>query len=256
MVGVPQQLLRSRRSDMSADPDPSQPDEQPSPLRDDLLSVNDVARLWGTGLTAVARSVDVGEVLSLDRGLLIAEGRYDVPVIRRSWAEAPRRDSPGASRILHPPSEAAFHPAVETAFDFHKALDLDDAGGVSATSTAASCEGRTPDELLGQWQRVGSHLLQPDAGVGTTVYSLAPLDAVAARIIADAPALPRAVTKPTPATMIDALPLVLEEDSWRVDLPLFERREEWIHLLTSPPPDSEGGSESTGSSSPAGPKRS
>lgn len=219
---------------------------------DELLSVNDVARLWGTGLTAVVQSVESGQMLSLDRGLLIGEGRYDVPLIRRSWAESLQQDSPGAPRILDPPAGESFHPALETAFDFHKAFDLADAEGVFAASSAESRADRSRDDLLAVWQEAGSHLVEGNAGVGTTIYSLAPLDAAAARVMADAPALPRAVTKPTPATLIDVLPLVEEDGGWRVDLPLFERRHEWSYLVTSPPPDPGTAPELSESSSSAG----
>lgn len=217
---------------------------------DELLSVNDVARLWGTGLTAVVQSVESGQLLTLDRGLLVAEGRYDVPLIRRSWAEALQQEGPGASRTLDPPAGQAFHPAFHTAFDFHKALQIGDAQGLFTASSGWSCAGRSPEDLLAAWQAVGSQLTPPNAGIGTTIYSLTPLDAVAARVIADAPALPRAITKPTPATLIDVLALVSESDSWRIDLPLFERRHEWSHLLTSPLPDSGGFPESSASPSP------
>lgn len=225
--------------------------EELPPYDDELLSVNDVARLWGTGLTAVAQSIESGQLLSLDRGLLVAEGRYDVPLIRRSWAESLQQDSPGASRTLAPPPEESFHLAVEPAFDFHKALDLGDADSVFAASSAESRAGRSPEDLLAAWRAAGSHLIQPNAGVGTTIYTLTPVEAVAARIMADAPALPRAVTKPTPATMIDVLPLVLEGDRWRVDLPLFERRSEWSHLISSPLPASDGAPTPSEPSSPA-----
>jgi hypothetical protein len=67
--------------------------------------------------------------------------------------------------------------------------------------------------------------------------------------MADAPALPRAVTKPTPATMIDVLPLVSEDDGWRVDFPLFERRDGWFHLLRSPLAGADGSAEATDSAS-------
>lgn len=236
---------------MTPESAPSARKEEPPASDDELLSVNDVARLWGTGLTAVAQSIESGQLLSLDRGLLIAEGRYDVPLIRRSWAAALQQDSPGASRTLAPPPGESFHPAVETAFDFHKALDLGDADGVFAASSAGSRAGRSPEDLLAAWRAAGSHLVQPNAGVGTTIYTLTPVEAVVARIMADAPALPRAATKPTPATMIDVLPLVLEGDRWQVDLSLFERRSEWSHLITSPLPDSEAGPESPESSSAA-----
>jgi hypothetical protein len=60
------------------------------------------------------------------------------------------------------------------------------------------------------------------------------------------------VAKATPATLVDVVPLVWEADGWRVDLPLFERRHEWSHLLTSPLPDSADSVQSEDSSSPEG----
>lgn len=201
---------------------------------DELLSINEVARLWGTGLNIVVQLVEAEQLPSIDRGLLAMEGEYDIPLIRRSWAEALQRESPGASRTLPPPAGQVFHPAVEGAFDFHKALDLGDADGVFAASSRDSRENRTPDELLRAWQEQGSHLVQPGSGVGTTIYSLSPIEAVAARVMADAPTMPRAVTKVAPASMIDVLPLLFEDDVWRVDLNLFVKRSEWIQLLFSP----------------------
>lgn len=205
--------------------------------RDDLLSVNDVARMWGTGLTVVVELVATSQLLSIDRGLLVSEGRYDVPLIRRSWAEGLQQGSEGAERTLPPPRGATVHPAVEVAVDFRAALEKQDAEAVLSLSSAASRAGRTPRDLLKAWQAAGGHLTQPRAGIGSTIYSLAPLDAVAARVVADAPALPRAVKKPTPVSLIDAVPFVLNNGEWRVDLPLFQRRDEWIHLLTSPLPE-------------------
>ncbi len=217
---------------------------------DELLSINEVARLWGTGLAAVLNSIQTGQLMSLDRGLLAAEARYDVPMIRRSWAEAPRQDSPGASRLLEAPAGEPSHPAAQVAFDFHKALDLGDAAKLYDTSSAESRGVGSREELLEAWRTVGGHLTQPNAGVGTAVYTLAPLGAVAARVFADAPTLPRAVTRSTPASLIDPLPLVLEGAGWKVDLPLFERRQEWSHLLTSSLVDSSASPESSVSRTP------
>ena len=169
--------------------------------------MNDIARLWGTGLNAVVDSIESGLLPSIDRGLLIAERRYDVPLIRRSWLETIQRDSPGASRTLAPPLGEVVHPALEPALDFHKALDLGDAETVYAVSSPDSRAGRSPDQLLAAWLAAGPHLLDDNSGVGTTIYTLAPLDAVAARIFADAPTMPRAIARATPATMIDVLPL-------------------------------------------------
>ncbi len=144
-----------------------------------------------------------------------------------------------------------FHPAVRVALEFHGALSEDDADRLFAASSPQSRSGRSPRELLAAWKAVGSHLLREDAGVGTSIYSLAPIEAVAARIFADAPALPRALPRATPATLIDVLPLVRDGSVWRVDLALFERRQELrlVERLTSPPP-SPGVSEGPPSSSP------
>jgi hypothetical protein len=216
---------------------------------DELLTVNAVARLWGTGLTAVLQTIQSGQLLSLDRGLLVAEGRFDVPLIRRSWLETLQGPTPGASRILRPESGEQVHSAFQVAYDFHSALDLEDSPGVFDCCSRTSRKNRSPEQLLAAWQAAGGHLHEMNAGIGTTVYSLAPLDAVAVRVIAETPALPRAVTGPAPITLLDVLPLVEEDGEWRVDLPLFERRAEWYQLLTSPAPDSDDESGPSDSSS-------
>jgi hypothetical protein len=226
-------------------------EDQQQSAPDELLGVADVARLWGTGLAAVLRSIELGQLPTLDRGLLIAEGALDVPIIRRSWVERLQQDTPGASRVVDPPAGSDFHPAAKVAYDFHGALDSGDQEGLFEVCSSRSRSGRSPAELLDRWREVGSHLTQPGSGIGTTIYSLAPLAAVAARVFADTPAMPRAMRKPTPATLIDPIPLVLEGQVWRVDLQLFEQRAEWIHLLTLPLPGSEdapGSSSSSGSS--------
>jgi len=79
---------------------------------DELLSVNDVARLWGTGLEAVLSTISSGELPTLDRGLLIDEGRHDVPLIRRSWVYAVQQALPGFRRILRPEPGEPYHAAV------------------------------------------------------------------------------------------------------------------------------------------------
>lgn len=204
---------------------------------DPLLSVDAVARLWGTGLTAVLQSIESGQLRTLDRGLLVGEGRFDVPLIRSSWVESVQRESPGFSRIVRPEAGVSIHPAFDAALAFHSALDLGDAQGVFEWSSEASRQGRSPEQLLAAWAAVADHLHEGNAGIGTAIYSLAPLEAVAARVMEHTPAMPRAITAPTPATMLAALPLVEEESGWRVDLPLFERRDEWIQLLASPLPE-------------------
>ena len=52
---------------------------------DPLLSVSQVARMWGTGLDIVVELVESMTLPSLDRGELISQGQLEVPLIRRSW---------------------------------------------------------------------------------------------------------------------------------------------------------------------------
>ena len=205
---------------------------------DELLSINQVARLWGSGLQSVLERLATDDLRSLDRGLLVAEERHDVAMIRRSWAEALQHDSPAANRRLDSGGSEP-HPAAPVAYEFHKNLDLQDAEGVWRVSSVASQASRDPQQLLQVWLSVGAHLVAPGAGVGTAIYSLEPVKAVAARVFAETPALPRPFEKPTPAALIDAFPLVEEGTEWKVDLDLFEHRAEWIHLLSSPLPASE-----------------
>ena len=79
---------------------------------DPLLSVDDVARLYGTGVQAVVDAVASGAVASLDRGFLVHHGRHDVPLIRRSWAEAAQQEGPGASRRIDAADGVTAHPAL------------------------------------------------------------------------------------------------------------------------------------------------
>ena len=210
----------------------------------ELLSVNDVARVWGTGLSIVVDLIDRGDLPSLDRGLVVAEGKYDVPLIRRSWAAALREAPLGPTRRLSAPDGEVFHPAFEVAFEFHKALDLQDADRVFLLSSSDSQAGGTRDDVLDAWY--SPHLFEQNAGVGSVMHDLGPFPAVAACVYAEAPALPRALTDWTPAALVDALPLVYEPDGWRLDLPLYKRKDEWFHLLSAPPVEADDGSSTSG----------
>jgi hypothetical protein len=204
---------------------------------DPLLSVVQVARIYGTGIRAVVSLVERRKLPSLDEGRLVARGRLDVPLIRRSWATALQRDSPGASRRVDTVGE--MHPAVDAALDFHDALHALDAERTWLLSSRATRGEAGPEDVLEAWRRELGSVLEEPSGIGTAVYSLAPLPAVAARVFADPPAVPRAVSRPTPAFMLTALPLVEEEDGWKVDLALYRDRESWVQSLEEPLP-SEG----------------
>jgi hypothetical protein len=206
---------------------------------DPLLSVSQIARLWGTGLDVVISLIDSRTLPSLDRGELIREGHLDVPLIRASWAEFMRVDSDGAGRILKPPEGASVHPALSVALGVHSALDAHDATALWALSSQRSRDGHEPESLLARWTEINGGGYPVDSGVGSTIYSLAPLPAVGARVFANAPRLPRAISKATPATLVAVLPLVWEAGEWKVDLPLYAGDDGGVFLpalLTSPAP--------------------
>lgn len=204
---------------------------------DPLLSVSQIARIWGTGLDVVIDLVNSETLPSLDRGELIHQGRLDVPLIRRSWAEFLRSDSEGAGRIVEPPDGELVHPAVSVALGVHSALDEGDAEALYELSSEASREGRDPGALLARWMEINQGGYPADSGVGSTIYSLAPLPAVAARVFANAPKMPRAITRATPARLLAVLPFVDEDGEWKVDLPMYEGPVFLPELLTTPMPD-------------------
>jgi hypothetical protein len=207
---------------------------------DPLLSVSQIARLWGTGLDVVVGLVESKTLPSLDRGELISRGHLDIPLIRESWAEFMRRGGEATGRILRPPDGESEHPALRVALAVHSALGAFDADGLWALSSKRSREGRDAAALLARWTELNRGGYPEDSGVGSTIYSLAPLPAVAARVFAQAPRTPRAMLKATPALLIAVLPLIWEESEWRVDLPLYAGDVGDVFLpdlLTRPLPD-------------------
>jgi hypothetical protein len=203
---------------------------------DPLLSASQVARTWGTGLDIVVSLVEGEALPSLDRGDLIRKGHLDIPLIRRSWAEFLRDDYEATGRVLPPPRGATVHPAFNTAFAVHAALAEGDAETLYDLSSLASRNERDAQTLLARWNELNDGGYPDNSGVGSNIYSLHPLPAVAARVLADAPPVPRAVVKPTPATLLAVLPLVSEDGDWKVDLPLYEGPV-WLPELLSTPLD-------------------
>lgn len=191
--------------------------------------------MWGTGLNIVVELVKSETLPALDRGELITEGRFDVPLIRRSWAEFLHLDG-SAHRVIKPPEGEEVHPALNTALEVHAALDEGDAETLYQFSSDASREKQDAASLYARWMECTNEGFPPTSGVGSTIYSLAPLDAVAARVFADAPKVPRAVTRPAPALLIAVLPMVEEEGKWKIDLPMFEGPAFLPDVLVSPLP--------------------
>jgi hypothetical protein len=206
---------------------------------DPLLSVSDVARLWGTGIGTVIELIEGRGLAALDDGELIRAGHIDVPVIRLSWAQSLKLDSHASERLLAPEGGQIAHPAFFAAADFHSALDQKDADAVYASSSRKTRCSRTPPEVLASWLEVTSGGFPTTSGIGSSIYSLAPLSAVAAQVCADAPKVPRALGAHAPLTLLAILPLVSEDDAWRVDLPLFEGPAYLPEVLSSPLPDDE-----------------
>jgi hypothetical protein len=207
---------------------------------DPLLSVSDVARLWGTGIGAVVELIESRGLAALDDGELIAAGRFDVPVIRLSWAQSLKLDSHASERLLEPEGGQIAHPAFFAAAEFHSALDQEDADAVYEFSSHETRRSRTPDEVLASWLEITSGGFPTNSGIGSSIYSLAPLPAVAAQVCADAPKVPRTLGTHAPISLLAILPLVNEEDVWRVDLPLFEGPAYLPEVLSSPLPVDEG----------------
>jgi hypothetical protein len=205
---------------------------------DPLLSVSQVARMWGTGLDIVVELVASRTLPSLDRGELVAKGRFDVPLIRESWAKFMSLDGADSShRVVDPPPGNKMHPACHVAVDVLSALDEGDAGALYRLSSKASKKGRDPKALYERWIELVDGGFPSDSGVGSTIYTLAPLPALAARVFSDAPKVPRAVDVATPARLIAVFPLVEEKGEWKVDLPLFEGPAFLPDVLVSPIPD-------------------
>jgi hypothetical protein len=191
--------------------------------------------MYGTGIDTVIELVSEEKLPTLDDDL-IASGRLEVPLIRQSWARSLQKASDGAARIIPPPEGSKVHPAITVALDFYSALEEGDEELLSSLSSSASSAGDSPAQLLTRWREACGGEFPETAGIGSVLYSLAPLPAVAARVFADAPSLPRAVDRPTPARLLAVLPLVEEDGFWKVDLVLFEDQETLASLLVQPPP--------------------
>ena len=206
---------------------------------DPLLSASQVARMWGTGLSIVVGLVQSKTLPSLDGGELIAQGQLEVPLIRRSWAEFLSLGEGSAHRTIEPPEGESVHPALNTALDVHAALDEGDAETLYRLSSQASRQGQDAASLYTRWMELTEGGFPTTSGVASTIYTLAPLPAVAARVFADAPKVPRAVEGPAPALLLAVLPLVEEGGDWKVDLPMFEGPAFLPDVLVSPLPESE-----------------
>jgi hypothetical protein len=160
-------------------------------------------------------------------------------VIRLSWAQSLKLDSYASERLLPPEGGQIAHPAFFAAAEFHSALDQKDADAVYGCSSRETRGSRTPAEVLASWLEITSGGFPTTSGIGSSIYSLAPLPAVAAQVCADAPKVPRTLSAHAPLNLLAILPLVSEDDTWRVDLSLFEGPAYLPEVLSSPLPADE-----------------
>lgn len=205
---------------------------------DQLISVEELALRWRTPVTAVADLVAGGAIPSLDSGELARRGRLNVPVLRQSWAEATRVDSPGAVRRLDLDLGDRLHPAASAAVDLHKALADRDAGAVWQLSSQESrAEAGDPDRLVALWLATLGDVFSARSGIATGVYALTPHRGVGVRLVQGVGPLPVVYDRPTPQAALGIFVFVLEQGRWRADVLLTGADVDFFELVQSAPPE-------------------
>jgi hypothetical protein len=207
-----------------------------APVDDDaLVSVEELALRWKTRTHVVARLVADQVIPSLDGGLLARGGRSDVPVLRPSWGEAMREDSPGAARRID--TAPGLHPAASAANDLHYALSKRDADAVWALSSSASRSAAgDPGRLVGLWLDALGEVFSARTGIATGVYALVPHRGVGVRLVGGVGPLPVVYDRPTPLDGRGMFVFVPEDVGWRADLPLTAADVDYPELVRSAPP--------------------
>ena len=204
---------------------------------DALISVDELALRWRTSVAAVVVLVENGTIPSLDGGRLAGAGTTDVPLLRPSWAELVRVDSPGAVRRMDLETTDRLHPAASTAIDLHHAVSKGDEAVVwqlsSLESTSALKDG---GELLHQWQSIMGDVFASDVGLATGVYALVPERGVGVRLIAGIGPHPEVYSRPTPQAAIGIFVLIEQEGRWVADTALTDADIDYLSLVRSAPP--------------------
>jgi hypothetical protein len=195
-----------------------------------LLSIREVARQLDLGVEAAAEVIARGSIPSIDGGQLAEQGRYDVPVVRRSRLEQLREqwDSElGQSTRIDSDVEEGLHPAAVSAISFLYAVSEGLKDGVFALSSARTREtADSAKELTRIWkQRIGREALRK-GGIASGVYPYPEENAVIIRVVKDPGPISFRVERMTMMPLYTLLPLVEEEGVWRADLPLFEQQED------------------------------
>lgn len=205
---------------------------------DELISVEELALRWRTPVSAVADLVAGGTIPSLDGGRLASRARLDIPVLRPSWAEATRVDSPGAVRRLDLDLEDRLHPAASAGLDLHKALSDREAVAVWELSSQESRqEAGDPEQLVELWLATLGDVFSARIGIATGVYSLVPYRGVGVRLVAGVGPLPVMYDRPTPQAAVGMFVLVLERRQWYADVGLTGADVDYPELVRSAPPE-------------------
>ncbi len=205
---------------------------------DELISVEELALRWRTPVSAVADLVADGTIPSLDGGQLVRRGRLNMPVLRPSWAEAARVDSPGAARRLDLDLERRLHPAASAAVDLHKALADRDAFAVWELSSQDSREeAGDPEQLVNLWLTTPGDVFSARTGIATGVYALVPYRGVGVRIVAGVGPFPVVYDRPTPQAAVGIFVFIFEDGRWAADVLLTGADVDYVELVRSAPPD-------------------
>ena len=205
---------------------------------DELISVEELALRWRTPVSAVADRVADGTIPSLDGGKLARRGWLNIPVLRPSWAEATRVDSPGAPRRLDLDLEGRLHPAASAAVDLHQALvDRDDSAVWELSSRDSREEAGDPEQLINRWFTALGDVCSARTGIATGVYALVPHRGVGVRIAAGVGPFPVVYDRPTPQAAVGMFVFVFEDGRWAADVLLTGADVDYFELLRSAPPE-------------------
>lgn len=205
---------------------------------DGLISVEELALRWRTPVNAIVPLVVDRTIPSLDGGHLAGRGRLDVPVLRPSWAEATRVDSPGAARRLDLDLGEHLHRAASTALALHEALADRSAASVWKLSSQASREeAGNPTQLVDLWLAALGDVFNERTGIATGVYALVPHRGVGVRIVGGIGPMPVRYEHPTPQMPIGTIVVVPEDGDWRADVILTGADIDYVSLVRSAPPD-------------------
>lgn len=215
---------------------------RPTPERDPLRPVLEVARRLGLSTKNVAEFIGTEGMRSLDCGELIARGDFDTPLIRereitRFMQEHREALKEGARPVIL--ESIVENTPFLVAFAFVMALEDGDINRVWEASSDASRDAFDGPKALTEWWR--SYLDIANAsrpGVASGLYPLGE-HAVAVMYLPDTPASGGIVQGPTFLTG-NPLAVVEQANGWRIDQPTQDDQD-WYELIVGRQrPESDG----------------